>query len=171
MFEDRHDSIWRSVAAGAGTPGMAAARPTLIEASRIRVAGRIERRPFPGAPASAFAPSPGLGPDELAAGEPGAASIPAPGPDAWGPAIPIRSLSRQHGTRSRRTSMGCPRGPVCVPGVFRRGANGGSDARRPGGMSRRPKKHAGTIGCGSFLGPQARLSGFRIARDSCRYQE
>ena len=102
MVEERHDIILGSAVAEAGRPRMAAWRRTLADASRVRASGRIARRALARAPDGALAPSPGNVPDEPASVAPGAASIPAPGPEAWGPAIPNLSLSGRRGTCARR---------------------------------------------------------------------
>ena len=171
MFEERHDIIRCLAAAGAGRSGMAAGRTAIAETSSARVSGRIERRSLARAPDSALPPSPGISPDEPAGVAPGAASIPAPGPEAWGPGIPNWPLLRRRGTRGRRTRMGCPRGPVCGSGTFRRGAEGGSNALRPGGTARSPESHTGTMGCDPYRGAHNQLSGRQITRDNYRYQE
>ena len=143
MFEERHDIIHRLTAAGAGKPGMAAERPTLTEASPASVVPTS-------VPPTSVAPASVL---------PGAISIGAPGPGAWEPAIPNQALSRRRGMRGRRTGMACPRGPVWAPGTFRRGAEGRSNALRPGGTARGPKRYAETIGCAPIQGAQAGFPG------------
>ena len=159
MFEERRGIILGLTAAGARRPGIAAGRTALAEASRVCVTGHIDRRSLARAPDGALAPSPGIGPDEPASVAPDAASMPAPVPEARGPAVPNWSPSRSRESGGRRPKMGCPGRPVCGPGRFRRGAEGGSYAGRPGGTGRGPKRHAGTIGCAPFRGRRAGFPG------------
>ena len=171
MVEERHDIILGSAVAEAGRARMAAWRRTLADASRVRASGRIARRALARAPNGALAPSPGNVPDEPASVAPGAPSIPAPGPEAWGPAIPNLSLSGRRGTCARRTKIGCPRRPVCGLGMFRLEEKGGSNALRPRGTARSPDSHTGTMGCDPYQGAHNQLSDRCFTRDNYRYQE
>ena len=132
----------------ASTP--APARPVLAEAGSACVVARIEPGLPERAPDGALAPSPGNGSEAPA------------GPEARGPVIPKRARSRRRVPCGRRTETACRGRPVRAPGTFRRRAEGGSGARRPGGTARGSKRHAETMVCVSIQGARDGFSGGRF---------
>ena len=151
MSGKREDLICGLAVAGAGRPGMAAARPRRAEPGSACAVARTEPRLLVQEPGGALAPSPGTGREAPGVS---AASIAAPGPEAQAPVIPDRAPSRHRAPRGRRT------GPASR-----------SRALRPGGIARGRKRHAKAMGCVSFQGARDGLSEAGSTRDNSRYRE
>ena len=151
MSGKRENLICGPAVAGAGRPGMAAARPRRAEPGSACAVARTEPRLLVQGPGGALAPSPGTGREA-----PGfsAASIAAPGPEAQAPVIPDRAPPRHRAPRGRRT------GPASR-----------SRALRPGGTARGQKRHAKAMGCVSFQGARDGFSEAGSTRDNSRYRE
>ena len=70
-----------------------------------------------------------------------------------------------------RTGRACLRGPSCVEGAIRGGANGGGCAARTERTMPYQGRNAKTIAWADSESVQARLTGRQVTRDNCIYRE
>lgn len=70
-----------------------------------------------------------------------------------------------------RTGRACLRGPSCVEGAIRGGANGGGCTARTERTMPYQGRHAKTIAWADSESVQARLTGRQVTRDNCIYRE